>query len=120
MKPMSDKQFEQQLKETLEESLETIDPQVQYQLQIARAKVLDQQIDAVPWYRHWYIWASITGLASVCMLVFSLLSTVTEIEPFANSLTSEVDSNLFDGETSIELYEEYDFYVWLSQQEANT
>lgn len=120
MKDRQDHQFERQLKSILDESTDTIDPQVQYRLQLARAEALENGNNYAPWYKRWYAWASITGMASVCVLAFTLLSTTILIDPAANGLTYNVDTNVFDDETSIELYEEYDFYVWLSQQEANT
>ena len=120
MKETQNKQFEQQLKATLDESLNAIEPHVQYQLQIARAKVLEKETNAAPWYKRGYTWATITGMASVCVLGFSLLSSVTSIDPAGTGLTSNLDANMFEEEASIELYEEYDFYVWLSQQESNT
>ncbi len=120
MKDVQNKQFERKLKATLDESLDAIDPDVQYQLQIARAKVLENEAGVVPWYKRGYTWATFTGMASVCVLGFSLLTSVTTIDPAGTGLTSNVDINMFDEEASIELYEEYDFYVWLSQQESNT
>ena len=120
MKDIQDQQFEQQLKSVLDESTDTIDPKLQYRLQLARAEALEKGSNYSPWYKRWYTWASITGMASVCVLTFSLLSTATLFDPASNGLTSNFDTNVFDDETSIELYEEYDFYVWLSQQEANS
>lgn len=120
MKDTQNKQFEQQLKATLDKSLDAIDPDVQYRLQIARANVLEKQANVTPWYKRRYTWATITGMVSVCVLGFSLLTSVTSINSLGTDLTSNVDVNMFDEEASIELYEEYDFYVWLSQQESNT
>ena len=120
MKEPQNKQFEQKLKATLDESLDAIDPHVQYQLQIVRAKVLENEANMVPWYKRGYTWATITGMASICVLGFSLLTSVTSIDQTSTGLTSNIDVNMFDEEAGIELYEEYDFYVWLSQQESNT
>ena len=120
MKDISEKQFEQKLQSTLEESLNAIDPQVQYELQMARAKVLNKEENNVPWYTRWYTWASITGVASVSVLGFFLLSSAALFDPAGTDLISNLDANVFDEEAGIELYEEYDFYVWLSQQDANT
>ncbi len=120
MKDNPTKQFEQKLRVTLDESVDAIDPQIQYQLQLARAKVLNNEVKLFPWYKRWYTWASITGAASVCVLGFFLLSSVTLLDPSGTELTSSLDGNVFDEENGIELYEEYDFYVWLSQQDANT
>ena len=120
MKNTQDQQLEQQLKSVLDDSVETLDPSILYRLQIARANVLQQENDISPWYKRWPAWASVTGMASICVLVFSLSNTATFFDPIGKELTSNIDVNVFDDETSIELYEEYDFYLWLSQQEVNT
>ena len=120
MNETPNKSLQQQLKDTLDASLDTIDPHVQRELQIARANVLEKAGKTTLHSSRWYTWASLASVASVAVLGFYLLVSVNGIDPANTGLTSNFDVNLFDDETSIEIFEEYDFYVWLSQQDANT
>ena len=118
MKKISDKQFEQRLRSTLDQSVEELDSDVQYRLQMARAKVLQNK--AIPWYQRWNSWISVTGVLSVSVLVFTLVGNTQFNKPAGQDLAANIDGNIFDSDASMELYEEYDFYVWLSQQESSS
>lgn len=116
---MNDQQFEKQIKSTLDKSVDELDTSIQYRLQIARAKVLQSNTNIRPWYKRGVSWVGVTAVASVCVLSFTLFNKVPFVESTSNKLASTTDSTLFDTDTGIELYEEYDFYVWLSQLESN-
>ena len=81
MKNTQDQKLEQQLKSVLDDSVETLDPSIQYRLQIARANVLQQENEISPWYKRWPVWASVTGMASICVLVFSFIEHCDIIRP---------------------------------------
>ena len=117
---MNDQQLEKRIKATLDKSVDELDSNIQYRLQMARADVLGNSVNEIPWYRRGASWAGVTAVASVFVLSFTLINKAPLIESNGNDLVSNADLNLFDADTGIELYEEYDFYVWLSQQESNT
>ena len=119
MNNTTDKQFEQQLRSTLDQSIAELDSDIQYRLQMARAQVLQNSV--IPWYQQWATWASVAGVMSVCVLTFTLFSNTSLFnEPAATNLAINIEGNIFDGDASIELYEEYDFYVWLAHQESSS
>ena len=117
---MNDEQLEKQTKSTLDKSVDELDASIQYRLQMARATVLQNNASIRPWYKRGVSWAGITAVASVCVISFTLFNKAPLIESTGNGFVSTMDSNLFDADTGIELYEEYDFYVWLAQQESNS
>lgn len=110
----------QQIKSVLDQSVEDIDVETRYQLQMARAKVLQSNQVAAPWYQRKSVWASAASFASIAMLAAFLFTSSPEYELENVDMMSNVDSLLFEADTGIELYEQYDFYVWLSEQEANS
>ena len=117
---MKDQQLENQIKSTLDKSVDELDASIQYRLQMARAKVLQSKVSIRPWYKRGVSWAGVTAVASVCVLSFTLFNKAPLVESTSNEFVSTTDSNLFDADAGIELYEEYDFYVWLSQQDSNS
>ncbi|MFK7794954.1 MAG: DUF3619 family protein [Gammaproteobacteria bacterium] len=110
----------QQIKSVLDQSVKDIDADTRYQLQMARAKVLLPKDIAESWYKRKSIWLSATSFASIAVLSAVLFISSTEYKLEDIDMMSNVDSLLFETETGIELYEQYDFYVWLSEQEANS
>ncbi len=120
MKQSEQDKLARQIKSVLDQSVKDIDADTRYQLQMARAKAL-QSSDAVsPWYQRKSIWASAASFASVTALVAFLFVSSPEYQLDDVDMMSNVDSLLFETDTGIELYEQYDFYVWLLEQEANS
>ena len=110
----------QQIKSVLDQSVKDIDADTRYQLQMARAKVLQSNNVASPWYQRKSIWASAASFASISVLAAFLFTSSPEYKLDDMEMMSNVDSFLFETDAGIELYEQYDFYVWLSQQEVNS
>ncbi len=109
-----------QIKSVLDQSVEDIDADTRYQLQMARAKVLQSNDVAIPWYQRKSIWASVASFASISAFAAFLFISSPEYMLDDVDMMSNVDSFLFETEAGIELYEQYDFYVWLSEQEVNS
>ncbi len=120
MKQSHQDKFSQQLKTVLDKSLDDIDADSRYRLQMARAKVLQTEQDSVRWYKRFPVWTRIAGLASVSMLAAFLFINTNSYKVDDLEMMSSVDSILFEADIGIELYEQYDFYVWLSEQETNS
>lgn len=109
-----------QIKSVLDQSVEDIDADTRYQLQMARAKVLQSNDVAIPWYQRKSIWASVASFASISAFAAFLFISSPEYMLDDVDMMSNVDSFLFETDAGIELYEQYDFYVWLSEQEVNS
>ncbi len=117
MKDSSDQKFTQQLKSTLDQSVRDIDEDVRYQLQIARGGVLDKNIKHSG--RRWTLWASAAGIAAISLFMIVFVTNPL-LQTQDMEMVAGVEINIFEDDANIEIYEEYDFYVWLSNQESNT
>lgn len=115
-----DQEFTRKLTNMLDQSVDDIDEKTRYQLQIARANLLSSDSQTQPWYKRWHTWATATGLASICTVALLLTSQLSVHDNTQSELISGSQTSLIDDEASLELYEEYDFYVWLSDQEFNS
>lgn len=120
MKQAKQEKFEQQVKSVLDQSVEDINADTRYQLQMARAKVLQSNEGASLWYQKKPMWASVASFASVSVLVTVLMFSSSEYKQEALDVVTNQDSILFESDTGIDMYEQYDFYVWLSTQEVKT
>ena len=119
MKHSEQDKLTRQIKSVLDQSVKNIDANTNYQLQMARAKVLQSNAVASGWYQRKSVWASVASFA--CILVLAAFLFVGSPEYTLNDvdMISNVDGLLFESDAGIELYEQYDFYVWLSSQESN-
>ena len=115
-----EKNFENRLTAVLDQSVEEIDENTLYRLQMARAEALQAVNTNRSWTKKWYTWAGVASFACAFVLTFSVWQDLSPHKAGHTDLVAIEDSNLFDDDTNIELYEEYDFYVWLSQQDAKT
>ena len=117
MNNQENEKFTQQLKSTLDNSVNDLDENVRCKLQIARGEVLNKDISS--WRRYNVILAS-----TASVLVMSVLALMLITNPFMqineNEMVASIESNIFEDDANIEFYEELDFYVWLSKQESNT
>ncbi len=118
MKDQANDKFTQQLKSTLDQSVQDLSEDRRYQLQLARGKLLDKEIS--PWRRHW-----VAGLSMASIVAISLFALVFVANPLMQTqetdIVASIENNIFeDDDNNIEFYEELDFYVWLSNQETNT
>lgn len=108
--------LDQQIKRVLDRSVEELDADTRYQLQLRRAKVLESQAKSNIW-KNWPIFGGLATFASMATLATFLFISQTQL-PSNDSHLSELDTGLFEADSNIELYEQYDFYVWLSEQES--
>ncbi len=120
MSEPNSRNLEQQVKSVLDRSVEEIGDDIQYQLQLARARALEKGNDSIPWYRRRVAWASVAGLVSACVLTLALFGELSVYNPAGRELASAIETSLFEDDTSMELYEEYEFYVWLSDQGSSS
>jgi hypothetical protein len=120
MKHSEQDKLVQQIKSVLDQSVQDIDADTRYQLQMARAKVLQSDQITSDWYQRKIIWASVAGFSCLVVLVAFLLIGSPEYQLNDVDMISNVDGLLFETDAGIEMYEQYDFYVWLSRQEANS
>ncbi len=104
----------------LDQSVQDIDVDTRNKLQMARAEVLQSDNTSSAWGQRKSVWASIVSFAGVSMFALFLFinSPSNKVNDF--EVMSNVDSLLFEADAGIELYEQYDFYVWLSEQETNS
>ncbi len=59
------------------------------------------------------------SFACISMLIAFLFFGSLEYELNDMAMMSNVDSFLFESDAGIDMYEQYDFYVWLSEQGVN-
>lgn len=117
MKENIDEKFAQQLKSTLEQSVQDIDEDTRYQLQMARGKILNTE--TTTWSRNKTIWASTASVAVLSLFaVVFLVNSVWQSQE--TEMVAGVENIIFEEDINIEIFEEYEFYVWLSHQETNT
>ena len=117
----TDKQekLNQQIRSVLDQSVEDLDDKTCYRLQMVRADVLNAQTKS-KWWSKWPMSGGMAGFASItALLAFIFISQPHYISENSVKLTA-VDAVLFDADTNIELYEQYEFYVWLSEQETKS
>lgn len=108
--------LDQQIKRVLDRSVEELDADTRYQLQLRRAKVLESQAKSDIW-RNLPVFGGLATFTSIVVLATFLFIGQTQLPSNENHLT-ELDTGLFEADSNIELYEQYDFYVWLSEQES--
>jgi hypothetical protein len=118
MKQSEQDKLSQQIKSVLDQSIEDLDADIRYQLQMTRARVLQSNDVTRPWYYRKSIWASVASFASVSVLAAFLFINAPGYKLDDMEMMSNVDALLFETDAGIELYEQYDFYVWLSEQES--
>lgn len=120
MKDDRDQEFTRKITKALDQSVNNLDEKTRYRLQMARANVLNSDSQNQPWYKRWHTWATAAGFASICTVAVLMTSQLPMHDNTQTDLMSAQQAKLFDDEASLELYEEYDFYVWLSHQEINS
>ena len=120
MKQSEQDKLAQQIKSVLDQSVQDIDADTRYQLQMARAKALQSNDVASLWYQRKSSWISVPSFVSISVLAAFLFVGTPEYKLNDVDMMSNVGSLLFEADAGIELYEQYDFYVWLSKQEANS
>ncbi len=119
MNKYDEEKLKQQIKSVLDESVEKTDTETRHQLQMIRANVLESEPKSV-WRSHWPMFGGVAGFASIVALgVFLFITPLDHMENH-NDVLIGLDTILFEADTNMELYEQYDFYVWLSGQETNS
>ena len=117
MNNLENDKFAQQIKSVLDESIKDIDADTQYQLQMARAKVLEKS-NIPRWYQRWTIWATISGVTVMSVLAILLLYINPNYQSQNLEIIASIENTVTEEDVYMEFYEEYDFYVWLSEQDA--
>ncbi len=120
MKQNKQEKLTRQIKLVLDQSVQDIDPDTRQKLQMARAQVLQSDSSSSAWSQRKTIWGSVAGFACASMLALFLYINTPSYKLNDVEVVSNVDSPLFEADAGIELYEQYDFYVWLSEQETNS
>ena len=113
-----EKDINEQIKSVLDSSVDSLDAITRRELQIRRASVLNDERRLLSQSK-WPVFGGVTALASIGILSVFLLISQPQIQPPETNMLTSMDAVLFEADANIELYEQYDFYVWLSQQESN-
>lgn len=109
------KNLDQHIKTVLDRSVDDLDEDTRYQLQMMRAKVLETKPKR-NFFAKWPVFGGIATFASISMLAIFLFVNKPQFQSGEGNML-ELDAVFFEADTSLELYEQYDFYVWLSEQE---
>ena len=113
---MSDKQndlndpFLQKVKEQLDNSVEHIDGETLSRLKQARAKALTAKVS-----RPWFAQPVCGGMATASVAIVVAVMWLDGGSPQIASGIEDID--LLTSAESIELYEEYEFYQWLDDED---
>ncbi len=116
MSNINQEKLNQQIKSVLDRSVEELDADTRYQLQITRAQVLDDQASTRIWSK-WPMFGGVATFASIVALAGFLIVGQPQLQ-FDEVNDMQLDAVLFEADANIDLYEQYDFYLWLSQQES--
>lgn len=108
----------QQIKLVLDRSVDELDADTRYQLQKTRARVLNNKSSKNRW-TSWSTFGGVSAFASICALAVFILIQQPQLNTNDTNMLTELDAELLEVDTNIELYEQFDFYVWLSHQESN-
>lgn len=114
MKMSQEDECIKQIKQALDESVEQLDEDTRYQLQCRRAEVLQKE------HKTQFTWLKLAGACAVFALVSILWLNTKVTLPEQPERQLSAQTIFFDEEANIELYQEYDFYVWLSEQDSNS
>lgn len=109
-------QLNQHIKTLLDHSVDQLDADTRYQLQLKRAQVINNSTKS-HFIQNWPVFGGIATFASIAALAGFLFIGQPQNATHEMALP-QLDSVFLEIDTSIELYEQYDFYVWLSQQES--
>lgn len=120
MKKTEQDKFTKQIQSVLDQSVLDIDAETKHQLQMARVRALQSNSSEGRWYQRKSGWMGVAGFASMSMLAAFLFLSAPEYPLDDLDIVSNGDGLLFEADAGIELYEQYEFYVWLSRQEANS
>ena len=113
-----EKDINEQIKSVLDSSVDSLDEKTRHELQNRRASVLNDERGLLSQSK-WPVFGGVTAIASIGLLSVFLFISQPQIQPLDTNMMTSMDAMLFEADTNIELYEQYDFYVWLSQQESN-
>ncbi|GJM17712.1 MAG: hypothetical protein DHS20C13_30390 [Thermodesulfobacteriota bacterium] len=99
------------IKQTLDDSVESLDGNTLYMIRQIRAHAIDKAIGkAVPQKNNWTV--IMTGaLATACVMIFAVMILLKS--PASNQLIPLDDLDLISSSESLELYEDLEFYEWL-------
>ena len=114
MKMSQEDKYIKQIKHMLDESVEQLDEDTRYQLQCRRVEVLQKE------HKPQFTWLTLAGACATLVLVSMLWLNTKVTLPEQPERQLSAQTILFDEEADIELYQEYDFYVWLSEQDSNS
>ena len=106
--------FEKQLKETFDESVDSLDGATLSKLNRGRHEALAQlQKPRQQWSR----WMPATGAVAVILVAVVVLQTPSAIDDVAG-IATVTDMEILLGEDSIEVLEDLEFYSWIDMAEA--
>ena len=102
-----------QVKDQLDQSVETLDPGVVARLRTARYEALHSQPHRTPW-----LWPA-SGLATACSAILVALlwwgSPPEQAPPETVQIIEDIEVLIADD--PLDLYENLEFYEWLAEQE---
>ena len=99
------------IKQTLDDSVDSLDGNTLSTIRQIRAQAIDKAIDkAVTQQSNWSV--IMTGaLATACVMVFAVMILLKS--PMSNHAVPLDDLDLISSSESLELYEDLEFYEWL-------
>ncbi len=115
----SEERFVQQIKETLDKGVRSLDQSVEVRLRAARFKALDAVAvkgGVLSFFGRGLL--PIAGVITAAMVVLVLFwNEPSEIQSTATEYV--LDSEILESQDSIELLLDMDFYVWLAEGQGN-
>ena len=106
--------FETRIKETFDESVDTLDGATLSKLNQGRHAALAQLHQPA---RQWSRWMPATGAVAAILVAVVVLQTPGTIDDVA-AVSTVTDMEILLGEESIEMLEELEFYSWIDIAES--
>ncbi len=115
MNTEDDKQLQQTINQTLDESVQSIDGETLSRIRQIRARVVESSENRnQPASQNWF--GVFSGAVATACVLLIVVSVVTQ-SPDTISQDATTDLDLISSSDSLDLYEDLEFYLWLEDYE---
>ena len=114
-----EKQFVEKIREFLDESAESLNPDFRLRLQEARFQAVRAAEKKRPWFFYFPRWMTVGGLATATTAILAFFFWFNA--PSLEAPTKQVeDFEILTSKEQIDFYKDLDFFLWLDTKEDGT